>query len=192
MNNTGVQKRKNNAIEVQNEPPKKALKKNEIIAEFKALKEKFDNIHEENRILKENHKTNLEAISLLEETVTVLEDNLTSLNVDKDSINISVQTEIIRCEECEYPAEDMHDLVDHMHGAHPMDNDGIKCDDCWKEFQVQSDLLAHIQNEHNKETKLCNPFLERRCIFGDSCWFVHEGSKQVADLMILFSSPNLI
>ena len=88
-----------------------------------------------------------------------MEDKLTSLSMEKDNINISVQTEIIRCEECKYTAEDMHDLVYHMHGAHPLDNDCIKCDDCWKKFQAKSDLVAHIQNEHNKETKLCNHFL---------------------------------
>ena len=84
---------------------------------------------------------NIEAINLLEETISVLENKLTSSNRGKDLMNISVQTEIIRCEECELPAEDMHDLVDHMHGAHPLENDGIKCHDCWKEFQVQSDLV---------------------------------------------------
>ena len=38
LNNARVQKRKNNVNEVKTEPPKKALKKNEIIAEFKTLK----------------------------------------------------------------------------------------------------------------------------------------------------------
>ena len=108
---------------------------------------------------------NIEAINLLKETISVLENKLTSSNRGKDLMNISVQTEIIRCEECELPAEDMHDLVDHMHGAHPLENDGIKCHDCWKEFQVQSDLVMHIQNEHNNEAKLCTHFIERRCFF---------------------------
>ena len=125
LNNARVQKRKNNVNEVKTEPPKKALKKNEIMAEFKTLKEKFENLQEENRILKDNQMNNIEAINLLEETISVLENKLTSSNRGKDLMNISVQTEIIRCEECEFPAEDMHDLVNHMHGAHPLENDGM-------------------------------------------------------------------
>ena len=80
----------------------------------------------------------------------------------------------------------MHDLVDHMHGAHPLENDGIKCHDCWKEFQVQSDLVMHIQNAHINEAKLCTHFIETRCIFGDSCWFKHNESKQVAEFKCIY------
>ena len=156
MSNTRVQKRKNNAIEVKNEPPKKALKKNEIIAEFNILKDKFENLQEEKRVLLENQKTHIEAISLLEETVTVLESKLAS-RVESHPINISVQTEIIRCEECEYPAEDMHDLVDHMHGAHPLENEGdvnrydLKCQDCEYPAEDICDLGSHIFKVHSSE-----------------------------------------
>ena len=168
------------AKEVKSEPPKKALKKNEIIAEYRALKEKFEVLEEEHRVLIENTQTNIEAISLLEETISILESKLNASKVEKEHINTSVQTEIIRCEECEYPADDMHELVDHMHGAHPLDNDDcIKCDSCWKEFRVQSDLVVHIQNEHSDKVKLCSHFLEGRCIFADSCWFLHDESQQV-------------
>ena len=56
MNNTRVQKRKNNAIEVKNEPPKKTLKKNEIIAEFTILKDKFENLQAEKKSSSEDPK----------------------------------------------------------------------------------------------------------------------------------------
>ena len=55
---------------------------------------------------------------MLEETVKLLEKR--SSGVEKKSAE--VQTEIIRCEECEFPAEDVQDFVDHMHEFHPLNS----------------------------------------------------------------------
>ena len=74
----------------------------------------------QNNLLTENQIKNLQAIDLLEETVNILENKLNISKVEKIVLTVSAQTEVIRCEEGEYPAEDMHDLVDHMHGSHPL------------------------------------------------------------------------
>ena len=73
MNNSRVVKRKVNASGAKIEPPKKALKKTELVKEFHALQEELTRIKEENRILIENQKKHIEAIHLLEETITVLQ-----------------------------------------------------------------------------------------------------------------------
>ena len=48
---------------------------------------------------------------------------------------VTVQDEIIRCEECEFPAEDIHELVDHMYGSHPLESESeIECYHCGESF----------------------------------------------------------
>ena len=89
-----------------------------------------------------------------------------------------VWTEIIRCEECEFPAETMQDLVDHMHELHALiAHPGIyfiyfiegKCDFmdlfrhdqsktlteyeyriCQKKSKVQFAFMKHRKEEHEK------------------------------------------
>ena len=92
-------KRKNVSSETKAEPTKKALKKNDILLQFKALQEKYEALVEENNILLQEKKNNIESIRLLEETVQILETK--SSKVEKKSV--TVQTEIIRCEECVFP-----------------------------------------------------------------------------------------
>ena len=103
----------------------------------------------------------------------------------KDLITVSVQTEIIRCEECEYPADDMHELVDHMHWSHPLEDyendDYIKCSYCREEFHIKSELMMHIQNQHPEKVKQCVFFIEGKCTFGNECWFSHDQSKPLEE-----------
>ena len=190
--NTRVTKRKNNLNEVKAEPPKKALKKNEILAEFTALQKRFEDLQNENQVLLVNQKSNLEAINLLEETISVLENKI---NVSKaensNSISTSVQTDQIRCEECEYPAEDIYDLVDHMRGNHSLDDSedfehSFKCEYCDKGFHERKDLMLHIQNDHSSQVKQCKHFLEGRCVFGDACWFRHDKSKELENIKCMY------
>jgi len=181
MSNTRAEKRKNNATGVKVEPPKKALKKNEVLAQYKALQEKFTDLQVENKLLIENQNKNIEAINLLEETVSILETQLNISKVEKEVITVSVQTEVIRCEECEYPAEDMNDLVEHMHGSHPLDDykENIECTYCGGFFLEKNDLMFHIQQDHADKLPVCTYFLEERCTWGESCWFSHDQAKKL-------------
>ena len=192
MTYTRVEKRKNNITETKMEPPKKALKKNEVIAQYKSLQEKFQILQEQNRVLLENEKKNIESISLLEETVNILEEKVNAPKKEKSIVTVSVQTEIIRCEECEYPADDMHDLVDHMHGSHPLESyqDGMTCNHCGEELQTKSDLMMHIQKEHSEKVKVCDYFIEGMCTFGDLCWFSHDESKLLKEIKCIICDCN--
>ena len=88
-------------------------------------------------------------------------------NSYKEYVNVSVQTEMITCEECESPAEDIYDLVDHMHREHPLENYEFdwRCEHCEKGFHEQTRLLLHIQYEHNETNKVCKHYLEGYCFF---------------------------
>ena len=105
-NNPRVVKRKIAAVEIKAEPVRKALKKHENIQQHEALKKKFDILEEKYDVLRQENSKYLEAIGMLEETVKLLENRATSSHTKKSSV--TVQTEILRCEECEFPAE-LHD-----------------------------------------------------------------------------------
>ena len=107
-------KRKNESTDIKTEPALKALKKNDIIIHFKTLQDKYEALENQNKILMEEQKNHVEAILLLEETVKVLEGRTSQV----EHTSVTVQTEIIRCEECEFPADDMNDLVYHMYESH--------------------------------------------------------------------------
>ena len=163
-------KRKNVSTETKAEPAKKALKKNDILLQLKALQAKYEVLEEENNILLQEKKNNIESILLLEETVKLLEK---SSKLEQKSA--TVQTEIIRCEECEFPAENIHDLVYHMHEFHPLESESdIKCHYCGENFQTKRDLMSHRKTTHIEKVKLCSYFGEGKCNFGDECWYNHS------------------
>ena len=73
-------KRKNNFSDAKIEPNMKALKKEDIIAQFNALQANYDilvnknkDLETKNMALEKENKTHIEAIFLLEETVKILE-----------------------------------------------------------------------------------------------------------------------
>ena len=127
-------KRKNESTDIKTEPALKALKKNDIIIHFKTLQDKYEALENQNKILMEEQKNHVEAILLLEETVKVLEGRTSQV----EHTSATVQTEIIRCEECEFTADDINDLVYHMYEFHPLEekiNNDIECNHCNQTFK---------------------------------------------------------
>ena len=107
---------------------------------------------------------------MLQETITLLE--IQSAKVDKKSV--TVQTEIIRCEECEFPAEDVYEIVDHMHGSHPIEIESeFKCHYCGECFENKKCFMEHRKEAHIEKVKPCSYFIEGKCDFDDECWYVH-------------------
>ena len=172
-------KRKNDAsnTDVKIEPAMKALKKNDIILQFQVLQQKYEALEKQNDALLKEQKTHIESILLLEETVKVLEKK--SARVEKKSVE--VQTEIIRCEECEFPADDMNDLVYHMYEFHPIEDNeiGIKCYYCSNKFITKSELMMHRKQFHDEKVRVCNGFSDGKCVFGDDCWYSHNPDNEV-------------
>ena len=168
-------KRKNKSSDLKIEPAMKALKKDDIILQYNALLEKFQAMKDQNMLLQQEKTNHVEAILLLEETVKILENK--SSHIEKKSI--TVQTEIIRCEECEFPADNMHDLVYHMYEFHPLQTqeNGMACNFCSDKFKSNADLMMHKKRDHIERVQLCVNFDDGNCDFGDACWFSHETSS---------------
>ena len=184
--NDRVVKRKIKDIETKVEPVKKALKKNEILSHYAALQQKYEALEKENRLLVEENRLlvdqgqkNMEVILLLEETVKLLEARASASKVEKTSV--TVQTELIRCDECEFPAECMVDLVDHMHEFHPLGGyePGIVCNHCGENLESKNSLMNHRKKFHSEMISPCINFSEGKCNYGELCWFSHDASKRI-------------
>jgi len=168
-------KRKNEFHDLKTEPALKALKKQELVTEYKVLQNKFQEVLKNNKILEAQNKTHLESIVLLEETVNLLEKR----TIQKTTAG--VQTEIIRCEECEFPADCMNDLIYHMHEFHPLEEkqDKIKCNYCDDMFTFQKDLMLHKKVAHIEKVPFCNNF-SKGCRYENECWFRHDTSSRIS------------
>jgi hypothetical protein len=185
-----MEKRKN-LHETKSEPPKKALKKNELLIQSQALEKKCEFLEDKNKSLIEEQTKNVEAIQLLEETVNLLEVNIRKLKAEMvdnapktvEKINNSVQTEaqeIMRCNECEYPAEDIYDLGEHMYEVHVLDSyDGsITCHYCGKNFTTKDKLMMHRKEDHIEKVRPCRHFSVGKCENGDEkCWTDLKANK---------------
>ena len=142
----------------------------DMIIQYKLLQEKNEELEKQVRNLEAQQKARVESILLLEETVGILEKR----SVKK--ISIGAQTEIIRCEECEYPAECMNDLVYHMFECHPLDakEPTIKCNSCDDSFTSKRDLMFHKKRDHIENVQICTNIRNGDCSFGNECWFRHD------------------
>ena len=102
----------------------KALKKSDIIIQFEAIQKKYDALEKQNEILLHEKTDHMESIHLLEATVKILE--IKSSKVEIKNKNASeksagTQTEdvdMMRCGECDYPAQDICDLGAHIFEVH--------------------------------------------------------------------------
>ena len=77
-----------------------------------------------------------------------------------ETISISVQTEDMNrmfCIECEYPAEDLFDLGEHMYEVHAELNDEytIACHYCGNYFKSKGDLMNHRKKAHEDRVSQC-------------------------------------
>ena len=90
------------------------------------------------------------------------------------------QTEIMQCEECEFPADCIIELVDHMHEFHPLENKrpDIECNYCGLAFQTKSSLMIHRKEGHTEKVSSCVNFKEGKCDYGELCWFSHDQNAE--------------
>ena len=193
MNNSRVVKRKGNASVAKIEPPKKAVKKNELIDQAHALQEELTNLKEENRILIENQKKHIEAIHLLEETVTVLQSkkNDTEKEHKKTIDNLEETVKELRskcanrsvylCGECDYLANCVHEFNEHTHSQDDLEieeNSQVDCRFCDESFGTLEEVMQHNKINHTSNVQDCLNFLENSCWYGENCWFLHRESIQ--------------
>ena len=118
--------------------------------------------------------------------IDILEQKIESVHIrSKSSKSVSVQTEDMEgmfCIECEYPAEDIFDLGEHMYEIHAEDTDEYSesCYYCSQVFKTKSDVMLHSKRTHKEKVKPCQNYLNGHCDYTDiDCWFSHTKSVDV-------------
>ena len=177
-------KRKNNFLDAKNEPNMKALKKEDIIAQFNALQAKYDILENKNIAMEKENKTHIEAIYLLEETVKILEEKSNAEKHTKETQTDTSKlkgenTEVYLCGDCDYIADCIHDFNDHTHSLDSGEDiedpeNSYSCHFCDKSFETLSEVMKHQKAFHTSSVQHCKQYLENVCFFGDNCWFLHS------------------
>ena len=101
---------------------------------LKNLQNKYDALFKEN-------KNNIDKISALQKEVKSLKMN----------------PPFLKCEECEYPAEDLFDLGEHVYVTHKFeDSDEYNyCDHCGEKCETKNSLMKHRKNKHKEKVNMC-------------------------------------
>ena len=156
---TGVKTRTSTKRKSLTEIPGKQAKKlnsnveSDLQKSLDTLQNKYDDLLIEN-------KKNLEKICLLEKKVEYLQN-----------------PPFFRCDECEFPAEDLCDLGEHIYLTHNYDNSGdsYNCNYCEESFDSKNELMIHKKNDHEENVSICKYFLKDMCAFNDeNCWYSHK------------------
>ena len=108
------------------------------------------------------NKGNLVKINMLEEKIKSLQKK------SQSSKSASVQTDNVDgmlCIECEYPAEDIFDLGEHMYEIHAEANEEYNesCHYCTQLFKTKRDVMLHSKKWHKEKVKPCRNFLRGQC-----------------------------
>ena len=131
----------------------------------------------ENEALRELNKRKDDKIFELEKTIVIIKAK------ENTSKTVSAQTEDLDrmwCIECEYPAEDLYDLGEHMYEIHAEENSDytISCYYCGNNFKSKEDLMVHRKKAHVEKVGLCKFFAEGHCERAGDCWFRHDKTAE--------------
>ena len=92
--------------------------------------------------------------------------------------NMSTQSDtldLMFCSECEYPAETIFELGEHMFEFHSEDYvKQIACYYCDETFETKDGVMKHRKRSHLEKVKTCIFYSQGKCDHGDECWFIHE------------------
>ena len=135
-------KRKPNSHVICIDPKKKTMAKKvqskaDLVHEIATLKALNDALEDEN-------KKNRETISKLEEQISV------QIHKSIDIVNTGCQTEdsdLLLCEECEFPAETLYELGEHVGESHT--GFRISCNLCADIYITKEELEKHEEEVHN-------------------------------------------
>ena len=149
------------------------------------VSEDVDLLKQLNDALLEEVKNNEEAIENLKKKeekyvneIKELKQKIEKCKKTQDLTNTGTQTQFadIRfCAECEYPADDLYALGEHMGEDHADRNVCESCDVC---FDDQENLVKHVIKEHMAES---NTERGEECFY---CNFCHKKFKEKHELMI--------
>ena len=109
-------------------------------SQLMVLQEQFD-------ALKIEYEKQLETVHLLETKVKDLEKERT--NYQPNVVKTDKGDILMLCCECEYPAEDIFDLGEHMYEAHSQNEESeISCELCGDTFSTEESLREHKIKMH--------------------------------------------
>ena len=144
----------------------------DLKCQLEILQQKFDALIVENA-------NNVKARQLLEEKIHLIESQDTSKVLASRAIGVQTDTtDIMFCHECEYPAETIYDLGEHMYEFHSEGYESkMDCHYCEESFATKDSVMKHQKKSHTNKVKQCTFFSEGACEFGDKlCWFNHNKS----------------
>ena len=145
---------------------------------IKALQDKIDTLEQEKRateIVVEDLKNKMKAMEVTKAEGMGKEVSKKEIGVQSDT------TDIMFCHECEYPAEDIYELGEHMHEFHSegAGKSEINCHFCDETFDTKDCVMKHRKQVHKDKVKQCIFFIEGKCVYGDTlCWFIHKIDSQ--------------
>ena len=162
----GGAKRKNETLAAKASKATKVDIKNLKNNTKEQLISKLQTLQSENEVLSEQNETKTEKIDKLERKMEMMQHK--EIPSKLETISISVQTEDMNrmfCIECEYPAEDLFDLGEHMYEVHAELNDDytIACHHCGNYFKSKGDLMIHRKKAHEERVSQCSFFMEGKC-----------------------------
>ena len=172
--------RKENQTVTSKKHDKKCLESNNS-PEFRNLKLQFELLQKKYDALEVENKGNIESIVLLKEKIKLFENQDNTKELVLETIGVQTESEeILFCNECEYPAEDFHELGEHMFEFHSKTNDTkIDCHFCDNSFDTKDILMRHRKEIHAEKVKQCIFFAMEKCDFGNElCWFNHDKASK--------------
>jgi hypothetical protein len=119
-------------------------------------KEKEESIEVIEKLKAENIK-HTEANTCLQEKLTALESETNSNNSKPNVVQTSTGDILMLCNECEYPAENIFDLGEHMFEIHSSRYEGegelsLFCQICNDRFTTNHELTAHGEKHHGSRS----------------------------------------
>ena len=155
---------------------KKAPLKAELIVKLKALEKKYEELEQENNILKIEKENNIKTIEKLQKRVSEMEE-LEVYEKDTEELDLSFGPRY--CEKCGHEAEDGYQLDAHYWTEHDgNDPNFFHCQQCDASFTTLKDLMAHKKKNHVENVEICWHYLNGACLFGEYCWFKHENEPK--------------
>ena len=145
-------------------------------SELEALKLELNLMKDKYEVLVTENKEKIKKINILQKKINELEVNKSK---EKSSKSASVQTDNVDgmlCVECEYPAEDIFDLGEHMYEMHAEVNEEYNesCHYCTQLFKTKRDVMLHSKKWHKEKVKPCRNFMKGQCDYTEiECWFSH-------------------
>ena len=145
-------------------------------SELEALKLELKLMKDKYEVLVTENKEKIKKINTLQKKINELEVNKSK---EKSSKPASVQTDNVDgmlCVECEYPAEDIFDLGEHMYDIHAEANEEYNesCHYCTQLFKTKRDVMLHSKKWHKEKVKPCRNFMKGQCDYTEiECWFSH-------------------